>query len=194
MDTVIRDGTGGCNGAKVDGRFRVGMIGVVETAIESARENERAFVITSGDFELTTDSESGILYLKNNEDSKLVIDRIIVGYGLSTGGSGQPKSKTYFNPTGGTVISDETDAVTLNLDTGSAISLSADAYSGGEGKTIVGTGLATTMFEEAPGYDTTLPGAVIRKGSTAAISVIPPAGNTSMVFNVTLYVYLSDYV
>lgn len=193
-DTRIKDGTGSCRTAKVDESNRLAVRGDVTHAFESAMLNERAFAIVSVDVTLTDDNESGILYLYNDDPSNLIIDHIVIGVGQSTDGVGLAKSITYSGPTGGTLLTEETDAIVVNLAAGSSIQLNANAYVGGQGKTVVGTGLPSSLFVSAPDYDTSLPKTVMARGDSSAISIIPPTGNTSMVITVSLYVYLQDYV
>ncbi len=193
VGNFIQDGSGGCKSAKVDDNHRLYTKSNVTGAMATAIANEKGFAIVSADIELTSDSESAILYICNGEASKLVVDKVIIGVGPSDG-TGLPKSVSYSNPTGGTIITDKSEAIVINLETGSSVSLSGDYYVGGDGKTFTDIGLPTTMFVDAPGYDVTLPATTLPTGSCAGLSIIPPAGNTSMLVTVTLYVYLRDYI
>ena len=97
-DTVIADGTGTCNRAEVDDKFRLSAKATANTVFESAIANERAFSIISGDITLTSDDESAILYVCNNEVSDLIIDQTVIGVGVGADSSGLPQSISYVNP------------------------------------------------------------------------------------------------
>jgi hypothetical protein len=194
MNINIRDATGGCYGAKVDDKYRVHTKSSITTSFETAMFNQRAFIILSNDITLTSATESAIIYIKNNETSDLVIHRINIGVGASTGGTGLASVYTYINPTGGTIISDENDCSIVNNFLGSSVNLTADYYKGAEGKTFVGTPLPHSMCVDAPAYDESLPKTVIPNGTSAGLSIVPPTSNTSMLVSIRLFVYLRDYI
>ena len=190
----IINGVGECIPAKVDPRYRLQTNGTTISAIESATVNERSFGIISGDITLTTDTESAILYIQNSESSKLVAERVIIGFSESTGGTGLVKSGIYVDPTGGTIITEKNPAIVVNFDSGSSVTLDGNFYTGGEGKTFVGTPLVNTLYKAAPNYDDVFPKFILGTGAASGFSITPPAGNTSITVNVNIYVYLRDYV
>jgi hypothetical protein len=190
----IKDGTGSGTLAKVDPKNRVSIFGVTSEYLTAAIREGAAFSVLTGDIELTTDGESAVFYICNNESSPMVIDSITVGYNSSTGGSGQPKIGTFQQADTGTIIDAAVPCLVVNQRIGSANTINIKTYRGFEGATIVGVGGSATMMQAAPAYETNLPKLVIERGRCSAITITPPAGNTSMIVNIALRVYLLDEV
>jgi hypothetical protein len=177
MSTIIKDGSGGEKSAKVGSKNRIHTHALSASSSSVASVSGEAFNISSELVTLTSDSESGILYLKNEEEFDISITTEFVNLGTSTGGTGSSIIRFYLSPTGGTLISDATAASVDNRRVGDNESLSVLAYRGVEGSSISG------------GSDIPIPrnGAgpiaseyIIPKGSSFALSVTPPSGNTSM--------------
>jgi hypothetical protein len=189
----IINGVGDCTAAFVDKQHRLHTKATTVNALDTATENERAFGILTADITLTNDTESALLYICNSETSKIVVDKVLFGIGASDG-TGLPQSVIYVDPEGGTIISEKNPAIVVNFDSGSSITLDGLFYKGGEGKTFVGTGLPNSMFVQAPGYSDSFPKFTLGTGSCSGFAIIPPPGNTSMIVNINLYVYLRDFV
>jgi len=189
----IINGVGDCVAARVDASHRLHTKATVVGALDSATVNERAFGILSLDVELTNDSESAILYICNEENSKMVAEKVIVGVGTSDG-TGMAQTVIYVDPTGGTIISEKNPAIVVNFDSASSTSLDGKYYKGGQGKTFVGNGLTNYIYAEHPVYHEKFPKFTLTTGACSGFAIVPPAGNTSMWVNINLYVYLRDYV
>jgi hypothetical protein len=156
---------------------------VQETEEIDANKLGKAYNINTGELTLTSANESGVLYFKNNEDNEYIVTGIAVGLGPSTGGASTdiPMVKIIRNPTAGTVISDATDVdINSNRNYGSAETLTADVYKGGEGKTLTGGVDHILFYQTANGRLFATITEIIPKGSTLGISITPQASNTSM--------------
>lgn len=185
----ITDGTGKGYLAKVDENNRLSTFSVSETVTELAARSGNSYNVNTGTITLTSASESGLLYLKNNGDNDLII--ISIGYllGDSTGGSGDIQAKVIFNPTGGTVISGATDVdININKNAGSSKVLDVDAYKGEEGRTITGGSDAyySLIAGDSRGYVISTGSLVFPKGSSLGIALTPQTGNTNMDLQVFL--------
>ena len=137
---IIDDGTGSGRSAKVDGRNRLLSRSITESNNQAATDIGNSFNINTGIISLTTNGESSILYVKNNEVVDLHLDALSVGIGTLGGTVTESSVVTLLrNPTGGTVVSDATAAdMTQNRNFGSSKALTADVYKGAEGKTLTG--------------------------------------------------------
>jgi hypothetical protein len=175
-DSIIKDGTGTGSSAMVGDKNRLHTHALVTTAASNATVEGDAFNVSSELITLTSANDSALLYIKNNEDHSISVTTLFVNLGASTGGSGESLISFQLAPTGGTLISDETAAQTLNRNIGNNTTLTAAAYKGAEGKTITGGStvqLPSTGGPIASEY-------VLPKGAAFSLSITPPTGNTSM--------------
>jgi hypothetical protein len=195
MTTIIKDGTGKGNTAKVNSQNRLFTNAVVLTDDTSKAQEGEAYIIITNIVSLTTDGESGILYLKNNETRDLIIELIGIQSGSSTGAAAVAIGSTILvrNPTGGTVVSDANEMLQTNRNYGSSNLLDIDAYKGGEGKTLTGgveSVIAISSFPGGGGFTTSL---VLPKGSSLGIKVNPPTNNTNATVSYSLNVHLDGF-
>lgn len=180
----IEDGSGSGTRAKVNKGNRLSVVAQTLSTTDALAFLSQAYSFLSGILTLTTAGESGLIFIKNNNQNLyLRIDRFILSAGKSTGGNpGDVTWKCYQNPTTGTLISAGTIVVPVNHNFGVSLPAQADALSGAEGKTITN---GTPMFGPLIGADNRSPldflsGILIPAGQTVAVSVTPPTGNTSI--------------
>jgi hypothetical protein len=192
MAEQIIDGTGTGNRTKVDSLGRLYSNSIIQDVADYHNTGGDRYNINTDDITLTSANESVLLYIKNNESRDLVVDSVIQIIGSSTGGTGQLKSYIYRNPTGGTIVTDETAATIIsNLNYGSSNSLTADIFKGDEGKTQTGGSSSLTSLLTPPTTNLVRVGGIILpQGSSIAVSIQPPTGNTSMTVNIAALVYL----
>ena len=192
MQVEIIDGTGTGARAKVDSLGRVYGNTISQDVADYHNTDGDRYNINTDDITLTTANESVLLYIKNNEARDLVVDSVIQIIGSSTGGVGQLKSYIYRNPTGGTIVTDETASpIISNLNYGSSNLLTADIFKGDEGKTQTGGSASLTSLLTPPTSNLVRVGGIILpQGASIAISIQPPASNTSMTVNIAALVYL----
>ena len=169
--------------AKVDKSNRLDTRGITKTETANATVEADSYNINTGLITLTTAGESGVMYLKNNEDRDINVDAIVVIFGPSTGGAATDTNQVriYRNPTTGTLISGAVDAdINDNRNFGSSKTLAALAYKGATGNTITD---GSVVIESLVGPGSRVSFAidlVLTKGDSVGISYEPSDSNTSM--------------
>ena len=147
MGFEIKDGTGTGNLARVDKENKLAVRAVQETEFEKAVLGGRAFNINTEFLTITSDTEHALLYLQNNEDLPLIVSAWFIGTDAGTNGANLGLVRTYYNPTGGTIISGGTDVTAVNRNAGNSRALNADIKSGGQGFTITGQDTPAVLYQ-----------------------------------------------
>jgi hypothetical protein len=147
MGFEIKDGTGTGNVARVDNENKLAVRAVQETEFEKAVLGGRAFNINTEFLSITTDTEHALLYLKNNEDRPLIVSAWFIGTDAGTNGANLGLVRTYYNPTGGTIISGGTDLTPVNRNAGNSRTLVADVKAGGQGFTFTGQDTPAVLYQ-----------------------------------------------
>jgi hypothetical protein len=147
MGFEIKDGTGTGNVARVDSENKLAVRAVQETEFEKAVLSGRAFNINTEFLTITTDTEHALLYLKNNEDRPLIVAAWFIGTDAGTNGANLGLVRTYYNPTGGTIISGGTDLTPVNRNAGNSRTLVADVKAGGQGFTFTGQDTPAVLYQ-----------------------------------------------
>jgi hypothetical protein len=133
--TIIKDGTGTGNTTKVSGN-RMFVHTITEGEEIHATENGDSYNLNTGNIGLTSQTESAILYFKNNESRDFIIDAIAIGVD-SSGTTGNDSLVTLVrNPTSAS-FSTAVD-MNQNRNFGSSKTLTADVYKGAEAATLTG--------------------------------------------------------
>ena len=176
MSEEIKDGTGTGLKAKVGDKNRLHTHSLSASASSVATATGEAFNVSSELVTLTTDGESSLLYVFNNEEGPISVTTLFINIGTSTGGSGEGLIKFHLNPTSGTLITDETAAQVLNRSIGTSATIGINAYKGAEGKTCTGGDEV-----QLPSTGGAIPSEyVLPRGASFALSYTPPTGNTSV--------------
>lgn len=179
---IIQDGGTGKT-AVVDSSSRLLTRTVQQSQNENATDTGESFNINSSVVILTSDAESGILYLKNNENRNIHLDSVVVILGPSTGGmaTDTTRIRMYRNPTTGTLISLAMQAPIIeNRNFGSSRELIADVYKGAVGATVTdGAVIIESLVSPGSrvGFGIDL---VMTKGDSFAVTYEPNDNNTSM--------------
>ena len=147
MGFEIKDGTGTGNVARVDSENKLAVRAVQETEFEKAVLGGRAFNINTELLTITSDTEHALLYIKNNEDLPLIVSAWFIGTDAGTNGANLGLVRTYFNPTGGTIISGGTDGTAVNRNAGNSRTLEADIKVGGQGFTFTGQDTPAVLYQ-----------------------------------------------
>lgn len=185
QDINIKDGSSG-NIAKVDTNKRVHTAGIALTQLEASALAEGYYNWNTGVINLTSsDSASGIIYLKNTSDDNLVIKLHLMLMGESTGGAGDCLVQTYKNiGDASTLVS---GALAMDMDGVNFHTSGADkpstitSYKGVEGATLVGgTKTVATLKQNGAPEARILTNILIGKNENIAIYVTTQVGNTSM--------------
>ena len=115
----------------------------------------------------------------------LVIPRIFVNALTSTGGSGPLNARIIYNITGGTILTSGTTLTPSNFNPGKGTPVQGTILKGGTGLTFSG-GITESVpqfvwnsvpVRELIGFDVI----TLERGTSALLTVTPPAGNTSMI-------------
>ena len=184
MSEQILDGTGKGYKAKVTEQNRLSTFSIVESRSADISQREGNTFLLASDFVslTTTGSFNGMMYVKNNSNSGLYIDKIrICGTGTSMNSM---QSIITANPTAGTLISDANDASANPANLGSSNIFDGLAYSASaDGKTVTDGTQISQFTIHLPGhtiqeYDGAL---YLPKGSSFAVSVKPGVATTACV-------------
>jgi len=141
VGNIIQDGTGNCYGAKVDENNRIHSHAVSVNADINILTATDGFVLAdTKTVNLTSDSESAIIHLINNEESDFVVDTLYFDIGHSTDGDNNKCViiRYYIDATAGDIL-DVTPVKASNLHFGSSRIVDVDVRRGLEAKTISGT-------------------------------------------------------
>lgn len=167
--------------------------------MEKAIEDGRAYFVTTGVLDITSDTESGILYVKNTSERDIFVVGTQTYLGESTGGTGPSIPKLYINPNAGTLITgtegvDYTVGTAVNSNTSKLLSDPFDGIIrvGGEGTTLSSAFPAVPSLMTPPGETRPIIAAVVPKGGALAAGFVPPPGNTSMKLVVNTQFYYLD--
>ena len=108
---IIQDGAGQQFGLEVDSKNRGQVKGVQSTLAQRAVEAGEAWVF-GGTVTLVDATQQGILYVKNGLSDAFHVERVIVSYGVSTGGTTAESTliEVFRNTTTGTLVSEATAA------------------------------------------------------------------------------------
>jgi len=178
MGFEITDGTGKGNSAGVDRTNRLLVRNISETLFQNAAEEGEAFFIGTPIITATTAGESALIYIKNNEDSQLILGSFfLIAEATASGSPNMFRVNWYRNPTS---ISSGTAIPALNQNFGSSNTLDADIEYGAEGSTVTGGSLAATLSFPIGQFNQLDANLVLEKGSSLVVTVTPPAGNTNM--------------
>ena len=180
MGFQIQDGTGSKRKVKVSNANRL----YAESVIRTEREEEsllgEAYIVGSGFVTLTGTSTSAVLYLKNNEDSDLVITRFLIGVKKSSGGTENfITGIIYQNPT--SMVSGTTNPLIINnVNFGSSNTVDVDSEIGQTGALLVGGSAYLSIVAPTENLTSESASTILPKGSSIGVFITPPAGNTSI--------------
>lgn len=135
MSEILEDGTGSGNKVKIrKNRLFTSSEVAPEMAVRSESDGD-AYVFASGDFIsiTTTDTETGILHVKNTSATKNLHI-----YSIRSCADVINKWKVYKNSTGGTLITDANAGSQNNLNITSNNEPESDCYKGADSKTVSG--------------------------------------------------------
>jgi len=181
MSTTIQDGTGSKRKLKITNQFRALVQAIQISEEDDAIVRGEGYQIASGPVTFTGATETGVLYVKNNDDRDFVLDRAVLILGSAIGASAdQDWTFTVLrNPTTGTTITNESQAGISNSNHGSTNTPNVDAYKGAEGDTITNGGGAPQPIKQSIDRIILPLGRRLPKGSTIGFKITPPTGTTS---------------
>lgn len=175
---IIEDGTGTGKKVKVDANNRLHTDSVQQTRIQSSTGKGDGYNINTGDVVIS--GSTTILYVKNNEDTTLIVDAIAVGLSRATFGE-IGKVNLYRNPTTGSIVARATTAPMVeNRNFGSNKTLDADVYVGIDADTNSGGALAAQFYQGSNGRLFATIDFHLTKGDSMAIEVVPDFSGSSV--------------
>lgn len=185
----IIDGTGSGTFAKVDSTNRLETHSVTLTERTEAVNLGVSYEIGVPPTALTVSSETALIYIKNNERQPLVLSRFEFSGAESTGGTSDVcLLKLYQAPTG---ITPSTAGGAVNALFGSARPLDCDIETGnGSTSAVTGGTLFGAAYVTFLGQSVFSGPWVIPQGQSIALTVTPPASNTSLPFGVRILTHL----
>lgn len=190
MEFKLKDGSGTGISAKVNKDQRLETTSIITTDYELGSLIGDAFNINTRFVDFTGNTEQAALYVKNNEDSDLLIQGWFIGV-ESVGGTptGNPIFSAYFNATGGTIIDTADQIPIVNRNAGSSEVFDLEAYRGFSGATFTGQDPEPVLFQfQNTGRTFGNVFLVIPKGSSILITVDPNTNGT-----ITLYTGFTGY-
>lgn len=197
MGFKILDGTGSSRAAKVSQDNRLSTSAVTETEADFATEQGTRFNVNTGTITLTDANNTTVFYMKNNEDSDLIITALIYNLGNSTGGSGDLTVDVVRNPTTGDIVTNANNVdIIQNQNHGSTRTLNANAYKGATSEALITDGSVSisTLSSSGTGRIVIALGALtLPKGSSIAVNITPQSGNTSQNVQVAAACYVKTF-
>lgn len=155
---------------------------VVSNSLAASIKGDRYNVGMDGFVTVTDDNETPLLYIQNNEHETTgwAITLLSLTSAVSDG-TGDWFVSFYTNPTSGTIITGGTDALIISQNLGSQKPLETTAKIGGTGDTLVGNTKVDRLIPMAPAsVSIPLDAVVMPPGTSFAMTITPPTGNTSM--------------
>ena len=139
MSTTIQDSIGTKLKAKINNDNRLLVQSVSETEFDSTTGKGNAYNINTEFLTITDNTETPLLYIKNNDNKDLVISSWFIGTDDDDGTATRLSlMRIYKNPTSGTLISSGVDITPVNRNFGSSNSFDGITKKGGDGFTVSG--------------------------------------------------------
>lgn len=179
--SVISDGQGTGNKAKVTSGGQLSIVGAVRSSSEQEAIDGDLFFYNTPIITLTSASASAIFLIKNNAEEDLFLVETIVSIGNSVGGSG-----------GAIILGGVRNAVDSTVESlggaggntsqnfGSSATLDVTTLFGAEGAAVTAVVTSGVFVPELVRFNTIASRIVLEQGNSYAILVTPPAGNTSL--------------
>lgn len=198
MPFTIRDGAGGTKEAKVTNDNRLATTAISETEADRATALETRYNVNTGTVTLTDANDTTVLYLRNDEDSDLIITALIYNLGNALGVlTGDMEIDVIRNPISGDIITNATSVdIVENQNHGSNRSLAATAYKGASADALItgGSVSISTLSSSGTGRIVIALGAMtLPKGSSLAVNIKPRTGTTSQSVQVAAACYVKTF-
>lgn len=180
------------NGAIVDSKGRLRTKTTINSDQSDSAVDGNAFNLNSGNVILTDAVNTPIFYFKNEgEERNIIISRIFLYTSNSTGGTGPLNTNVVFNPTGGTLLTG-TDLPIYNFNAGNGNQIDIISKVGVTGSTLTGGIIPIrNIYASAPvSTSITFDSIILPRGASMGFFVQPPAGNTSLIVQAGLNLFL----
>lgn len=181
--TLIQDGTGKGYLVKVTPSNRMLSEATVVDPEDEAIRFGLGWQIASGPVAFTASTSSSILYVKNEGEQALILDRAVLILSTATGGVGDWTFQTLRNPAqDGTIVTNALAAGVSNSNHGSSKQPDALCYRGVQGDTVdvSGAGTGAPLPIQQSQARTVFPlGRRLELGSSIAWRLTPPPSTTA---------------
>jgi len=186
---VIKDGQSG-HTVKVDSNKRVHTQSVVETEAQHAVEVGQAYNINTGN--ITFSAAGTLLYIKNNEESEIIVEAVAFGLGSATV-SDSAEIVLIRNPSLGDLVTDATPVdMNVNRNFGSSNTLLADVYKGKSGGTVTDGVDALLFYAKESSRVFAATTVLLKRGSSMALTIDPKLTSGSMKVYCAAVVHIKD--
>jgi hypothetical protein len=151
--------------------------------------NGDAFLVSSGYITYTVATPVAVLYVKNNEDEDIFLERFNFNLQASTGGAVDfGRFIFYRNPEGMTNSTPGTNLANLNFGSSNVLDIDFEVGNGSTSAMTGGTPFGSPLIQE--GNVTFINGNItLPKGTSFGIAYVPPAGNTSQLVGIGINVF-----
>ena len=182
MTDFIQDGTGTGYRARVTNDNKLTVDSVETTAESLASVNGDSFNVSNDIVDITSDTETALIHIRNTNSEDWVITRVYFHFGGSTGGVGSGEFCMTTNATTGTLISGGAALTPVNANLGSAKLLVGEFLQGTNGSTITsGVEFLRTIVPSFTSRNIIpFDSVIVPPGASLSLSFKPPAGNTSL--------------
>jgi hypothetical protein len=184
--SIIQDGSGQGNSAKVDGGLRLRTRSISESEEQHAAELGDAYNINSGTITGLASGASSLLYFYNDEDQDVVLEAVAVGNAdATTSFDGISTVTLRRNDTAGDLITDQTAAdQNQNRNFGSSKTLKSTtlAYKGKSGGTSTGGNAIAQFFMSGNSRLFASINFVIPRGSAVSVMINTNTTGTSSAY------------
>ena len=191
--TMIVGGDNPHNSVSVDNLGRIQAHAASTSDQEVAAIDADAYNFNTSNITLTDALATPIFYFKNDSETRdIVISRIFVTFGASTGGAGEIFGSIVYNPTAGTLLSGTAKAL-QGFNVGEDKPLGVTSLIGASGLTVSGgTTPIEFLFPSASsrhliGFQSI----VVPRGGSIALLITPQPSNTSMVIQAGYNAFLT---
>ena len=182
MTDFIQDGTGTGHRAKVTKDNKLTVASVETTAESLASINGDSFNVSNDIIDITSDTETALIHIRNTNSEDWVITRVYFHFGGSTGGVGSGEFCMITNATEGTLISAGAAVTPVNANLGSAKLLVGEFMQGTNGSTVTnGVEFLRTIVPSFTSRNIIpFDSVIVPPGASLTLQFKPPAGNTSL--------------
>jgi len=181
MGFQVQDGKGTGLLAGVDTTNRLQTRSITEGIFQNSSKNGNSFFVGTPLVTLTTATSSAVFFIQNDGTDDLMLEEIFFISEASTGGTGNMfRTIWYKNPTD---IAG-TSTTPLNQNFGSSIELDCTLKYGAQGAGVSGGTIVAQLSFPLQQFNMLKTDLLLPKGTSVAIAVQPPAGNTNMLVQI----------
>ena len=179
MSTTIQDGTGSKRKVAVNSKNKLETVAIISSEEIDVTRSGETYTVSSGTVSFTGSAETAMLYLKNNDDRDMTIDRAVVFIGSASGSLPHEDwtLKIIRNPPAtGTIITNAVASGVSNGNHGSNNLPDATYYKGVQGDTLGGNAAGFPIQQQSNRYIFPIQ-KILPKGTSIGLKLTPPASN-----------------